>query len=197
MRKQDIKPGVLYAWTRSREYGEPQPIVFLNTPADGELYRRPRRYGSSTGPVFTRDYTSSKPESGSGFASSPVGYPAVIGHSAAAAGLLPSFALAGFEAATSAHSDETELTVITSLAQVTGPYAEAVAGYQARRQAEREHRDRQTAAADDRHTRSKAAAAKLASAEIFSSTRDGEIVLSLENAEKLAALLVRVGLSDA
>jgi hypothetical protein len=199
MKKTDIKPGVVYAYTRSREYGEPQPIVFLNTPADGELYRQPRRYGTSTGPAFTRDAAAPKPQRGGSYTSSPVGYPAALCRSGANGSPedLLAVTLAHFEQATSAYgyTDDIELTVITSLGQILGPYAEAVAEYEERRAAQRTETERRNAAAANRRSRAKAAMEALADAGIFSAPRDGEIVLSLENAEKLTALLVRVGLA--
>lgn len=198
MKKSEIKPGVIYAYTRSRDYGVPQPIVFLNTPADGELYKQPRRYGSSTGPAFMRDHTSPKPQHGGGYTSPSVGYPAVLltDRSDADPSSLLAFTLADFEAATSAYPGDVELKVITSLAQITGPYAEALTEHEERQQRDREERERKSNLAADRRRRAKSATDTLASAGIFSSTRDGDIVLTLENAEKLAALLVRTELAE-
>jgi hypothetical protein len=190
MRKQDIKPGVIYAIQRSREYGSPDPVMFLNAPADGRLYRRDRHV-SADAPAFSES-PGSTPQRGSSWGPGPVGYPVARGRSSSAPdlALLASVTLADFKGARSAYrEDGISFDVITSLAQITGPYAEMAAEHEAKRQADQEHRARQDAAADDRRIRSAAAAEKLAAAGIDSYSRDGEIALTLENAEKLAALI--------
>lgn len=198
MKKSEIKPGVLYGYTRSRDYGQPQPIVFLNTPADGELYRQPRRYGTSTGPAFTRDHTAPKPQRGGSYTSSPVGYPAVLlpERSDTDPSSLLAVTLADFEAVTSAYGEDAEYTVITSLAQIIGPYAEACAEFDERQRREREERERRSNLAADRRRRAKSATDTLQSTGIFTSMRGDDILLTLENAEKLAALLIRVELAE-
>ena len=76
MRKQDIKPGVVYAYQRGT-YGNPLPVVFLNTPADGELYTEGSQWRKPGSKAFTRAHGGSKPHAVS--FGSDVGYPVVRG----------------------------------------------------------------------------------------------------------------------
>jgi hypothetical protein len=200
MKKADIKPGVVYAYQRGRgDYDEPQPIVFLNAPADGDLYARSSYHRPPGAPAFHAAHDGSKPHRGSGYSSPDVGYPAVMLGGNAPKGTKPEdllkFTLAGFKAATSTTAgDGTMFTLITSLAQITGTYAEAKAEYEARRQARREEAQQERTAADASRARAIDVLASLRAHDIEANripaySAVDSITLPLDEAEKLIALL--------
>src|ERR1039457_6727674 len=122
MRKQDIKPGVVYAYQRSKDYDPPEAIVFLSSPADNSLFSEPRRYGPSTGTVFvpTRE---TKPRRSQSYTGNSVGYPAVKARNSRVTPDLGGYTLAGFEAATYySPGEDVEFVIITSLGQITGTF---------------------------------------------------------------------------
>lgn len=198
MKKADIKTGVVYAYQRNRSYDSPTPVVFLAAPSEGKLYNRPRRFGTSTGPVYRLAAGYDKPKRATGYADATTGYPvAKLSAAAGRSDLSPLIAvtLADFEAATSSYSGEggVEFDLITTLTQITGPYGEAVAAYDAHRRATQEHQERVRADKDEKLERAKSLVAAFGRAgvraqhgDIFGSRK---ILLSLDEAAKLAEML--------
>lgn len=205
MRKQDIKPGVVYAYQRSRGsiYSDPEPVVFLNAPADSVLYSEPdRNTRRDPGrPVFAKAREGSKPAGSRGAWSNAgdTGYPAVMiyrhdGDKATTESLL-TVTLADFEATPQTTVKGITYTVITSLTPILGPWDEVVAGLKARRKAEQERAERESKAADAIRTRAIDIIAALSARGItanFVGSYGGAaraISLPLAEAEKLIALL--------
>lgn len=193
MRKQDIKTGVVYAYQRSSYYS-PEPVVFLIAPSEGKLYSERDRF-SRTGPAFRKARAGSKPERGNlygstGYAIAKFGYGAPSREPALLAGVT----LADFEEATSVGGrvDGIQFDVITTLSQITGTYAEAVAAHHAKKNAEHAQFEREREQRDDRRLRASAAMSVLTENDIYATYVDDMVRLSVENAEKLAALLTSV-----
>jgi hypothetical protein len=197
MRKQDIKPGVVYAYQQSRAYGAPEPIVFLTAPADGPLYIRRSRHDHGDGkPRYVRAAEYDKVSTGRGsLLARTVGYPvAHLDSSDRKPDDLLNATLAGFEATTGTSEDEFVYRLETRLACIIGPWNEVGAQHEAQKRAERERRERQQQAEQVSRNRAAAVAGVLSSAGIVaeSAHRHGAVThirLSLDEAEKLARLL--------
>jgi hypothetical protein len=202
MRKQDIKPGVVYAYQRDHSYcGRPLPVVFLNTPAGSELYSESsvRPLSRSRGmPAFYRAHAQAKPHAVS--FGSDVGYPAVrfrwdaTGHISE----LLSVTLADFEAAVERTQGDREFTVITSLAAIVGPWDEVKAAYDERKRANDEQKRADAEAADASRTRAmdvmralRAYGVEVSRLPAYGAVKS--VSLSLEEAEKLVAVLRESG----
>lgn len=194
MRKQDIKTGVVYAYQRSASYS-PEPVVFLVAPADGDLYL-PRDRHNRTGFAFRPAGEGAKPERSRIYG--PTGYAvAKFGYRASRADLsaLTAVTIADFEAATSAtgREDGVEFDVMTTLGQITGVYEDVVAARRAQQQQEQEYRERVRSAEDRDRERARVLIGAFSKAGIESTTGDvfgsRKILLTLDEAEKLAALL--------
>ena len=158
MRKNEIKPGVIYAYQRGRGYWDtPTPIVFLASTdvlfAEGSPYRK------ADAPTYFRAAGDSKPRAKSGFNGRDWGYAAVradFGHDIDPQDLLKP-TLAEFEATTSGLCQSVEgarFTLVTSLATITGLYDEVLAEYQTRQDADRRQREQDQARRDAVHARS-------------------------------------------
>lgn len=192
MKKADIKLGVIYAYQRGRN-DSPDPVVFLVAPSDGKLYQQRDRY-TRTGPAFRPAGDNAKPERSRIYG--PTGYAvAKSGYGADRSDLsaLTAATLADFEAATSAHSGPVQFDVLVTLGQITGLYEDVAAAHKAQQQREREHIHRQRAAADRDRERAGVLIGAFSRAGIETTTGDvfgsRKILLTLDEAEKLAALL--------
>jgi hypothetical protein len=193
VRKQDIKPGVVYAYQRGT-YGNPQPVVFLNTPADGELYTESSQYRKPGSKAFTRAREGSKPHAVS--FGSDVGYPVVRGRWDAdtdPAALL-SATLSDFEAATQPYSGSHEFRVVTSLTAIAGPWDEVIATRKAQYEADRQRRERDQQEARASRTRAIDIITALSARDIKVSRISSygavdSVSLPLDEAEKLVSLL--------
>jgi hypothetical protein len=123
MRKQDIKPGVVYAYKQPVS-NEIVPIVFLSSYRwIGALRQDARGYGDR---AFKHAHSVlQKPRAGTVHNDGTIGYPAVI-----FPGLRPDgprdigklVTLRDFDAATSAYGDGYEFILVTSMARVTGEW---------------------------------------------------------------------------
>lgn len=153
MKKADIKPGVVYAYQRSK-YDSPRPIVFLNAPADGVLYRE-RDYPKSGTPAFIKASPAAKPRRALGFGRGGIGYPAAhLSHDSRMTHQdLLGITLADFERATSGYHEGYEFDVITTLTHVTGPWDEVIAAHEAQKRAERESREQEQHEASESRAR--------------------------------------------
>jgi hypothetical protein len=198
MKKADIKPGVVYAYQR-RDYDKPEPVVFLNAPAAGDLYATSSYHSPPGTPAFRAARDGSRPHRGSGYSSPDVGYPAVMlgGNApkdAKPEDLLKS-TLAGFQSAAAITAGNgTVFTLVTSLAQIAGTYAEAKAEYDQRQQFRRDEADRKERVRAASRIRADAAVAALGQAGISASpdTFLGtayNLYITLDEAEKFIALL--------
>lgn len=211
MRKQDIKPGVVYAYVRGRNrYDKAAPIVFLNTPADGRLYSERDSYARKDGvkPAFLKAREGAKPHASRGvFAGAgDTGYPAAMiyehgdGDEATPEDLL-AVTLADFEAATQTIVKGIQYLVLASLTPIVGEWEQVTADYEARQQADRERITRENAARDASCERAGAAIAALARAGIKASRGHSHgtveaLHISPDEAEKLIALLDGEGESE-
>lgn len=157
MKKNDIKPGIIYAYQRGRgDLDTPVPIVFLAAPADGTLYTKASNYRKPGDAQYTQvTYPNAKPSAGRGYGSRDIGYPAVQinwGHeSEVSPQNLLKVTLADFEQATTSYDPGIagmRLTLVTSLAAITGPYEEKLAEYNARQDAIRRQREQEKAERD-------------------------------------------------
>ena len=81
---------------------------------------------------------------------------------------------------------------LTSLGRIRGPYAEVKAAWERQQQAGREQRDARDRLRQDRNARAGRAKDVLNEHGIFATFHGDRLELTLENAEKLAALLTRV-----
>jgi hypothetical protein len=191
MKKADIKAGVVYAYQRSDNYS-PEPVVFLST----DLYIERGRLHVSTA-ALEKAQPGEKP--GKDYMGRNTGYPAVF-RSFDAEGT-PEEVIAAMLSATldGAIADKlprgVKSEVVTTLTRIRGPYGEVRSAYLAAQAADLAERYRRDAAAASRRSRAVAAAAVFTDVGVYSTPRGSEITLTLENAEKLAALLVRVGLA--
>jgi len=192
MRKQDIKPGVVYAYQEGK-YQDPKPVMLLSA----DLYASQPR--SELGTRFRKAADDAKPRSGT-YGSGSTGYLVAIMRDQftrrmdrdEVAARMAKVTLADAQAAGWEHlDDEIGLMLLIRLAPVLGPWDEVMAQ---RREAAEEKARRQAALAaaakvlDDR-------AAKIRLVLIASgvsprfSTAARDLILSLEDAEKLASLL--------
>ncbi len=120
MRKQDIKPGVVYAYCESR-WNQPSPVVFLAAPAASRIYTRSARRGEDGQPFFTTAREGVKAGRYSG------GYPMVRLAHPDNIGDISRFTLDGFEAATDPRADGGTYTIVSNLVYIVGPYDEVMA----------------------------------------------------------------------
>jgi hypothetical protein len=195
MRKQDIKPGVLYAWKRGRsEFDEPHPIVFLNTPADGELYAKTSHHRPPGTPAFIRAREGATPHRVS--FGSDVGYPAVRFHRDAEGNpsSLLAITLDDFTATAGGIQAGREFVLITSLAAIAGPWDEVKAARDAQKRADAERRDRERTEADASRTRAidvltALQAYGIEASRIAAYGKVDSVSLPLAEAEKLIAVL--------
>jgi hypothetical protein len=131
MRKNEIQPGVVYAFLASK-YDLPEPVVFLRPPADGVVYESSSmRRRAALDPYFTPKTTNiTKPYSGM---FETVGYPAVrLAHwnSDAAPDELLVPTLEQFERVTSNYdigNDRLRFALVTSLKHIIGEYDSVMA----------------------------------------------------------------------
>ena len=201
MRKNQIKPGVIYAYQRNRDGSDrPTPIVFLTAPADGILYREANPTtvsagGSHTPAPRTR---ANQIAAGTGYGSRSTGYPAVMVDYNAVVILddLLKLTLDDFEKTTSNHGTGIEgarFTVVTSLATITGPYDEVMAAYNERRDADRQQREQDQARTAGHLTiRAVSLNERLARFGVGNSVErasSGYLKITLDEAEKLLTLL--------
>ena len=196
MKRSSIKAGVVYAIKSS--YGPPSPIVFLEDGAAG-LYGR-SNYGR--GPIRKFDENKhTKAKKGHGLSDSDRGYVAMkvswaLGISNAGAAermraIDPEAGLARFLAGESSSIDGVGFDIVTSLGQIDGLYAEELAAYSARLDAERSAGQRK---ADEQAARAARIAAVIEALSAYGIRAKGawkgeQVELSVDEAEKLAALL--------
>jgi hypothetical protein len=184
MKKADIKAGVVYAYQRSDNYS-PGPVVFLST----DLYiERGRLHASAA--ALEKAQAGEKP--GKDYMGRHTGYPAVF-RSFDAEGT-PEEVIAAMLSATleGAIADKlprgVKSEVVTTLTRIRGPYDEVRAAYLAAQDADRERRRQTDEAMRIKRDRAERVVATFKAAGVFATYR-GHLELSLENAEKLAALL--------
>jgi hypothetical protein len=191
MIRKNIKAGVVYA--RESQYGRPTPIVFLEDGAATLFQLAP--YGRGEYRVYADQ--SARARHGRGWSDPSLGYAAMTGSDSigkTAAGLLaeidPAGELERFKAKASTPAG-LSFTLVTSLNDISRTYAEAIAAYEAKQEADRADREREQAEDAALETRSDAVLAVLASAGIRArfDSRTGSIQMGLDEAEKLAALL--------
>ena len=197
MRKQDIKPGVVYAYQRGK-YASPSPVMFLSM----DLYERRGRARGADKAGPPRWVTKAAPgaQAGDGIGGAATGYPVVRqAHlyrqnrpdPSEVARRIARFTLADFEASQVPEIDDhIEFDVIPRLAPIVSTWEEAAAML-AR---EAEELAGRRAAREASHRRADAVIAALVVAgidaepdQVFSETR--AIVIPLDEAEKLARLL--------
>ena len=196
MKRTDIRAGVVYAVKSS--YGPPSPIMFLEDGAAG-IYSR-GNFGRGAPRKLPADY---KAKAGRGLSDSGRGYAAIRRNSVGdlttdeaverLGAIDPAAELARFLADESPAVDGLRFEIVTSLGQITGLYAEAVTQYEAERKAERERRDQREAALATAWQRAASIRDGLAElgirSTVVSADYGGSISLSLDEAEKLFALL--------
>ena len=205
MKKQDIKPGVVYAYQRSREYGTPEPVVFLVAPSEGKLYATTSDYRKPGRPAFIEAHSGAKPHKGTGFSGTDYGYPVAklrsgnMEPAAQVADLLKP-TLADFEKCATAYApagfDGLEFSLATTLTHITGEYETELAAHKARCEAERAASQRERAERDAARDRAAAILGRLdelggIDAEAVSEPRRpyGYVRISVDDAEKLVELL--------
>lgn len=193
MKRTDIRAGVVYAYQRST-YNEPQPIVFLNAPADGVLYCETSHYRAPGSPAFIKARADSKPHRVQ--FGSDVGYPVVRlrWDSKDDPASLLSVTLADFEAATGSIDGGREFAVVVSLAAIAGPWSDVKAARDEQVEADRQLREHERAEADASRARAIDVLTALRARDIEPERispygKVESIVLPLEEAEKLLAML--------
>ena len=192
MRKQDIKPGVVYAYQRGK-YNEPHPVIFLSL----DLYSDSRR--GAEGPRFRKALPGEKPHQGR-WGSGSTGYLIAEastawrgqGRLAEAVAKLPGLILADATASGDREvGDLIGFRVLPSLTPVLGPWEAVIAERREQDEADRRRRERETAAGkalDDRAAKVRAVLIAAGLSPRYSGP-SRELVLSLDDAEKLASLL--------
>jgi len=194
MKAKDIKPGVVYAYQRSK-YSSPQPVVFLTSVAPEHLYRTTSRYRSADSPAFQKANSQAKPKLGTGYSDATVGYPAVIPYGGAGREILTEVTLDEFKAATGDvdHLRDIEFRLVTSLGHIIGPYEEVVAAQAEKRAAEeaawQAKRDQETASHDRAVDLITALAAHGVKAGWGDTAGRTVLTLSLDEMDKLLAML--------
>lgn len=193
MRKQDIKPGVVYAY-REGKYGETLPVVFLAT----DFYKG-RDYRDEDGPKFRKAGAADAPHSDR-LGSPTTGYlVAIMRHQYgrkvdydAAAERMAKVTLADMEATGGESLDDLiGFMLLVRLGVVIGPWGEVMA--QQREEAEEKKRRQEIISATAKALDDRAAKVRLVliakgvSPRFSTTARD--LILSLEDAEKLASLL--------
>jgi hypothetical protein len=183
MRKQDINLGVVYAYRRSENHS-PVPVIFLST----DLYTEAGRYES--GP-WKRAYAEDKP--GTDYFGRTTGYPVVF---AGADDATAEATIAAMQAVSLAEvlAGDAPSTVsphiVTTLSRVKGQYAPVLAAYEAQKAAEKQRVAEAEERRRDRWQRGTRVAEVLGEHGIYAQWR-GHLEISLDEAEKLAALLER------
>lgn len=192
MRKQDIKPGVVYAYQEGK-YQSPTPIVFLAAPKDTELWSAHRRppegaQRSKQANAGAKPYRSR----GRYMSGGDTGYPAAQARAMPGDGsgydmaALATVDLADFEAATDAPGPRCRFTVVTNLTYIAGEWETVTAEHAAAAQADRDHR---AALQRERSALNKRAGAVQVALGVPIRWDGDRFILSLQSAEKLAALL--------
>jgi hypothetical protein len=192
MRKHDIQPGVVYAYQEGK-YQDPKPVMFLST----DLYTSQRR--SELGPRFRKAASDATPHSGR-YDNPSTGYLVAIMRDQflkrvdrdEVAARMAKVTLADAQAAGWEHLDDLiSFMLLVRLAPVLGPWDEVMAQ---RREADEEKARRQAAiAAEAKALDDRAAKVRLVlitngiSARFSTAARD--LIVSLDDAEKLTALL--------
>ena len=163
------------------------------------LYQRASDYRKPGQPQYTKvTFRGAKPQTGTGYGSRGIGYAAVEAPWNAETSpqdlLKPT--LAQFEQTADYQTgiSGASFTLVTSLTAITGPYDEVMAAYEARRDADRRKREQDQARRDAVHARAADIISQLArfGAEPVSagtSCAQPHIKLTLDDAEKLLALL--------
>ena len=192
MRKQDIKPGVVYAYQEGK-YQSLRPVAFLSA----DLYASQGR--SEHGPRFRKAASDAKPQSGT-YGSPSTGYAVAIMREQfgrrvdrdEVAARLTKVTLADAAAAGWEHLDDLiGFMLIVRLAPVLGPWDEVMA--QQREEAEEKARRQAAIAATAKALDDRAAVVRRVlivnsiSPRFSGTSRD--LIVSLDNAEKLVALL--------
>jgi hypothetical protein len=139
MKSKDIKPGVVYGY-RQGKYGSVEPVVFLAKPGPDQIYACPHRVKDGE-PIHSHSRHATTPLTGRGFSSTDYGYAAVFAFGKPTAEVVDEMARAtldDFLAATKGYDAERGIrySVVTVPARVVGPYDEAVAEEERRREAE-------------------------------------------------------------
>ena len=200
MKKNEIKPGVIYAYQRSREYGSPEPVVFLDVPAEGVLHSTASDYKKADQPAFIKAYSGAKPQASRGFSGISHGYAAVFFARTYEPGADPADllkpTLADFEKCTSGYApagfDGLKFDLVTSLTYITGEYDEKLAEDKAQRETDRDARRRDQAERDAADARAASIGSALARLDVEASldrSASGYLKITLDDAEKLLALL--------
>jgi len=192
VRKQDIKPGVVYAYQRST-YSDPSPVVFLSL----DLYSDRRR--GAVGPRFSPARVGDKPHSGM-YGSGSTGYliAEVRGgwrkdtERADAAERMKSLTLADALASEEASPDDLiGFDVLPRLTPIIGPWDEVITAKRDADERARQARDKERAERLARDDRATEVLRTLKAAGVRAQYEGGkaEFRLSLDDAEKLASLL--------
>lgn len=184
MRRQDIKTGVVYAYQPNPDRDAPKPLMFLSADLHIRAVRhpvpwcRPSLAGERAGyKSLHREYT---------------GYPAILAH-----GIDPAepemIALAATVASNALTTGDVpeglQLDIITNLAHIRGPYAEAQKKWDEMLAVRRQRFEQSEALTRQRHERAEAVIGTLALHGISAHYGDSTIRMSLDAAEKLTALL--------
>ncbi len=192
MRKQDIKPGVVYAYQEGKDQS-PRPVAFLSA----DLYASQGH--SEHGPRFRKAASDAKPQSGT-YGSPSTGYAVAIMREQfgrrvdrdEVAARLTRVTLADAAAAGWGHLDDLiSFMLIVRLAPVLGSWDEVTA--QQREEAEEKARRQAALAAAAKALDDRAAVVRRVlivngiSPRFSGTSRD--LIVSLDDAEKLAALL--------
>jgi hypothetical protein len=182
MRKQDIKPGVVYAYQESRTYGSVKPIAFLAAPSEGRVYTKSFRTPPGER-CFTRNDRATTASRTTG------GYPAVWVDDPARP---PTATLADFEAATANEGDPDapRFTTVRNLTYITTTWEVAAAELAEQKRADEAARARRAAIRDraDRVVSALRAHGVEANRVPAYGAAD-PLTLPLDEAEKLIALL--------
>lgn len=195
MRKQDIKPGVVYAY-REGKYGHTLPVMFLST----GLYTG-RGYRDTESPKFRVAGGYEQPHTGR-LGAPTTGYLVAIGRSQIGvhkinydevADRMARITLADAEASAWELADgDIGVMLIVRLGVIIGLWDEVMAAEREQKEVERQRRERKAAEAkalDDRAAAVRKAITLHGISARFSSV-DRNLIVSLDDAEKLAALLL-------
>jgi hypothetical protein len=193
MKKNEIKPGVIYAYRRGRSiYDSPEPVVFLTAPADGILYQQASDFRGPKAAKYVRAREGSKPQAGGGFNGRPIGYAAVRASWNSNTNPLDLLkpALAEFKTTTEGRAAEgVYFTLVTSLTHIIGLYDEVMTETRAREDAERQQRQREQAEREAVQARADSVQAEMGRLGVKSSFTRGYINLTVDAAENLLTLL--------
>jgi hypothetical protein len=182
MRRQDVKPGVVYAHQHS-DSRSPVPVVFLST----DLYTAPNRHALAGGNPADLRQAPAGVKPGKGYLNSVTGYPVVFidGTLTGPAG----DTLQPLRDATMTNIPRgARLSILTALSKIKGEYAPAAVAWEQQKAAERAREHERRVAARARNERGRAVTATLARYGIPARWA-GHLEIHLDDAEKLAALL--------